>query len=679
MAARLAVRFPGTTVAEDGLSVLCPALLLSGPEAKSLRLPALSVEVRPGSARVRESGTLTPAHAAAISLLWVDALGALPREPFLSFAFTALRHLEGYGGAYAERVLALHSELHPRSSAEVALAAPSGSRAGSAPPPPAATPAPARRPAEEHVSAQGLWSRSAHRAFEAALRAVLHGPSPPRVTDQRAWELVASAVALPGASAQACQRHFASLALLVRQWSCERGVAAAQATAPSPEPALPLPPAPLASAASGSKGGAFLGLLLSTTAPSPSAAASASGGQGGSEGEGEGEGGGGSEGEEGEGQEGEEGEEYEEEDEHGVISVQLRQPMLHGVVLAPPPLSAVSFLVDIKGLHLSGIGALVCSLVHLGVTCDRCGTLAHMPLPGAHIARSGCCPGPSVGGGGGSASGAGPAGAPGGSGGAAGDSASEPGEVRQWCTKCSNLLSCRLRAGLIHEGASSLGFVVALNCVAQVASCAELWSSCLECGEPHNIPRFTAPGSHEASCERCFARMKIDCREWEVDVRREGRQPAAPAAVKPGFTKYPTGRPLPGAGICEHFKQSHRWLRFPCCGLAFPCPVCHDCATTHPFDRAKRMLCGWCSREQPFSNAPCVACGEDMIKRAARTSHWEGGEGQRVRELLSSKDKHKYVGLTKSKSAKGTRVGTAKARAAASAALGRDVKERPGQ
>jgi hypothetical protein len=68
-----------------------------------------------------------------------------------------------------------------------------------------------------------------------------------------------------------------------------------------------------------------------------------------------------------------------------------------------------------------------------------------------------------------------------------------------------------------------------------------------------------------------------------------------------------------------------------------------------------------------------------MIKRAARTSHWEGGEGQRVRELLSSKDKHKYVGLTKSKSAKGTRVGTAKARAAASAALGRDVKERPGQ
>ena len=299
MAARLAVRFPGSTVAEDGLAVSCPALLLSGPEAKTLRLPALSVEVSPASARVRESGTLTPAHAAAITLLWEDALGALPREPFFEFAFAALRHLEGFGGAYAERVLALHSELHPKGDAEVAFAAPhSGSRvAASAQPPPTATPAPARRPAEEHVSAQGLWSRSAHRAFEAALRAVLHGPSPPRVTDPRAWELVASAVALPGVSAQACQRHFASLALLVRHWSSARGVAAAQTTALSPGSALPLPPpVPLAAAASGSKGGAFLGLLLSTTAPSPSAAASAAGGQGGqggSEGEGEGEGGGG--------------------------------------------------------------------------------------------------------------------------------------------------------------------------------------------------------------------------------------------------------------------------------------------------------------------------------------------------------------------------------------------------
>jgi hypothetical protein len=166
-----------------------------------------------------------------------------------------------------------------------------------------------------------------------------------------------------------------------------------------------------------------------------------------------------------------------------------------------------------------------------------------------------------------------------------------------------------------------------------------------------------------------------------VEVRAGGRAPAQPASVKPGHVRYPCGRPLPERGVCEHFKKSHRWLRFPCCGLAFPCPVCHDGAQSHPHERAKRMLCGHCSREQPFNNAPCVACGEDLCVRAARTSHWEGGAGQRVQALLSSKDRRKFTGLAKVASAKGTRVGTAKARAAAAAVLGREAKkaERPGQ
>ena len=38
--------------------------------------------------------------------------------------------------------------------------------------------------------------------------------------------------------------------------------------------------------------------------------------------------------------------------------------------------------------------------------------------------------------------------------------------------------------------------------------------------------------------------------------------------------------------------------RFPCCGKAFPCDVCHDSTEDHPMERANRMICGYCSKEQ---------------------------------------------------------------------------------
>ena len=38
--------------------------------------------------------------------------------------------------------------------------------------------------------------------------------------------------------------------------------------------------------------------------------------------------------------------------------------------------------------------------------------------------------------------------------------------------------------------------------------------------------------------------------------------------------------------------------RFPCCGKAYPCDVCHDSKKDHPMERANRMICGYCSQEQ---------------------------------------------------------------------------------
>lgn len=91
------------------------------------------------------------------------------------------------------------------------------------------------------------------------------------------------------------------------------------------------------------------------------------------------------------------------------------------------------------------------------------------------------------------------------------------------------------------------------------------------------------------------------------------------------------GKPLPGKGSCKHYKQSHRWLRsgmlisiaalvvfeaffftgklvpadtsacvarFPCCGRAYPCDVCHDEDQDHLMELASRMICGHCAKEQ---------------------------------------------------------------------------------
>ena len=39
-------------------------------------------------------------------------------------------------------------------------------------------------------------------------------------------------------------------------------------------------------------------------------------------------------------------------------------------------------------------------------------------------------------------------------------------------------------------------------------------------------------------------------------------------------------------------------LRFPCCGRAYPCDVCHDEDQDHPMELATRMICGYCAKEQ---------------------------------------------------------------------------------
>ena len=73
-----------------------------------------------------------------------------------------------------------------------------------------------------------------------------------------------------------------------------------------------------------------------------------------------------------------------------------------------------------------------------------------------------------------------------------------------------------------------------------------------------------------------------------------------------------------------------RWLRFPCCGRRFACDLCHEEQTDgHEMKWAQRMVCGYCSTEQPLGEQ-CKHCGK-RIARSARgavgavTTHWQVG------------------------------------------------------
>ncbi|RKP27796.1 CHY zinc finger-domain-containing protein, partial [Syncephalis pseudoplumigaleata] len=90
---------------------------------------------------------------------------------------------------------------------------------------------------------------------------------------------------------------------------------------------------------------------------------------------------------------------------------------------------------------------------------------------------------------------------------------------------------------------------------------------------------------------------------------------------------------LPDNGACKHYRRSHRWMRFPCCGKCYPCDVCHDTAEDHPHERANRMICGYCSLEQAFADKICP-CGAAMGSQKQR-EFWEGGAGMRNRMQMN--------------------------------------------
>merc|ERR1711959_470802 len=186
-------------------------------------------------------------------------------------------------------------------------------------------------------------------------------------------------------------------------------------------------------------------------------------------------------------------------------------------------------------------------------------------------------------------------------------------------------------------------------------------ASCSECSEVARI-RNVGPGYRKQSkCMACFTKLNLavedadllgkDVAQWRQVAEVEGERMTARKQVQEArrFERdlgIKVGKPLPDKGACKHYGKSFRWLRFPCCGRAFPCDSCHDEQMDHQCEWASRMLCGLCSHEQPLSKDQCSHCGAAQT-RGSRSGYWEGGDGCRNRLTMSKNDPHKYKGSSK--------------------------------
>lgn len=300
------------------------------------------------------------------------------------------------------------------------------------------------------------------------------------------------------------------------------------------------------------------------------------------------------------------------------------------------PVSATAWSVDevrrlgvevrLIGLTLEGFATMIPHVVRLQVVCSRCKKPLDMQSPEGGI---------------------------------------EARTAEAACSTCKQELSVRIAPSICHGGCTTIAHVLGVNCHPTQLLRSDVDATCGECTERIRV-RNVGPGyKKRADCNACHIRVNLAIEGAELlgnavahwrDVaeqqgeRMNARQQLQEARRQEREMGIHAGQPLPSNGQCKHFSKSYRWLRFPCCGRAFPCPVCHDENADHPHEWANRMLCGHCSHEQPFSKDHCVKCGAAQTR--SRSAYWEGGEGNRNRVTMAKNDPHKYKGLGKTVSVK---------------------------
>eukprot|EP00753_Platysulcus_tardus_P000408 PLAT10424.1.p1 GENE.PLAT10424.1~~PLAT10424.1.p1 ORF type:complete len:404 (+),score=151.88 PLAT10424.1:135-1214(+) len=217
-----------------------------------------------------------------------------------------------------------------------------------------------------------------------------------------------------------------------------------------------------------------------------------------------------------------------------------------------------------------------------------------------------------------------------------------------WCRGCSVRLTAILRVDITHSGHLTLGWLETRNCGAADFLPSSFLAGCEDCGDEYLLEDCIRVRPSEKTCISCHNRLHLEFRNVrfygdEAGSRRgggsrgrmlAGRKKVRNASIVPG-------RALPKNGACKHYRRSLRWFRFPCCGKAYPCDICHDSDESHPAMWASHIICGFCAREQRATNKECSSCSAALGPVASKR-HWEGGKGCRDKTRMDRRDSRKY-------------------------------------
>ncbi|GFS54827.1 uncharacterized protein C18H10.09 [Trichonephila inaurata madagascariensis] len=235
------------------------------------------------------------------------------------------------------------------------------------------------------------------------------------------------------------------------------------------------------------------------------------------------------------------------------------------------------------------------------------------------------------------------------------------------CAKCSKSMELNFNPSILHQFSNILGIIYLLECQAvdvNLVECAFLLD-CLNCAKQVPVDSFHYGQKQILWCKLCNQKLilSIECVKFQGTASTVTATNETVVTKKTTLKKGPVikeGCPLPDLGACKHYKKSYRWLRFPCCGRLYPCDICHDeKEADHDMKYASRMICGFCSKEQPYSKEkPCLSCSSSMVNKSG--PYWEGGKGCRNPMLMSRTDKHKYSGMNKTTSKKSQSTGKKK-------------------
>lgn len=221
------------------------------------------------------------------------------------------------------------------------------------------------------------------------------------------------------------------------------------------------------------------------------------------------------------------------------------------------------------------------------------------------------------------------------------------------CLKCSKIIGFVFQPSIFHQFSSVLGFLHLINgqiVDMNLTECVFL-VDCLNCSKQTVIDGMHYGQKFASWCNFCNQKILICIEGAKFQASTpssfEVKNVSAKKAKKNQDPVIQVGEPLPQYGTCKHYKKSYRWLRFPCCGKIYPCDVCHDeNQKDHEMKFASRMICGYCSKEQPYGkDKQCIACSANVTKKA--NAHWEGGKGCRNKIQMCRDDKQKYLGVNK--------------------------------